>query len=502
MTAFIRPVTETLTIASYLNADSNLGFGAQAPFVLFNQANFLSGAAFQPVFNQNSLGDINSDLHSIHNFVPVGRESELSARLFADNSQSSSISANFFDPLGDQFDDGWGLSYPRSLIESLTFADSVDYDGAFIRTVTETITFINRVGASIGVFFRDDFSTLVTGNSEVRLLSTVRDTGEVAVSQRPNAGSLKVLRYVPGTDISTPNTVDLGTLPILPGSQGFILDDSPHGVLLRGTWEVKLIVHDSQATGSIRLHVSLFAVKAQTSSVIHSLKIGITQVTPAFTPSLTPVQHTLNWTQAEAGEVFVADDEYLYVEVFVEEVSHPGMNAFTKFRLSDFADTIYSQMRFPGVTDEPTYSLAPPAETLVFSDMLARVVGYNRTPIESITILDVLTRSAGLVRNIAEVMSISDFQVIGLKNALVETLTISSALTSLLALERPLIENLTITDTLTFHVSASHNLIENMPITAEVSGFITRPPRSPLTDQLNKRPVDPYHAARRRNFNR
>ena len=499
MPSFARNINETVTVESFLTASGNLGFGV-SNYLLIGAEDAFGMSSHQSNYNQEAFGQLQNYPHGTFRFSPAGDDLVVNANIFDPAGQSVDASANTFDPLGDSADASWGLNVSRALSETMSFVDMLDYNGSFIRTLTENINFINRVGASKGVFFRDDLSSLVTSNSEVRLLSTIRDMGEVAVSQRPAAGPFKVLRYVPGTTPGVPNSVDLGSIPSTVASQGFILDDSPHGVLLRGSWEVKLVVFDSQASGQIKLHVSLFSVKATTSSVVQALKIGITQVTPAFTPSNTPTQYTLNWNETEAGEVFVADDEFLYVEVFVEEVVHPGIASLTRLRLNDFADTFYSQMRFPGVTDEPTYSLAPSAETVVLADTLNRIVGLNRPLTETLFLTGTVARSAGLVRNIIEVMTITDAQVRGIKNNIVEFVTIVESLDRLLVLNRPLTENVTVTANLSFHVSTTNNLIENMPITATVSGFIVRPPRRPLTDGLNKRPVDPYKAVRKRNI--
>ena len=363
--------------------------------------------------------------------------------------------------------------------------------GPVSRAITENYPLVNdRVGASKGVFVTCRPSTLVTSNPEVLLLEDVPDTGIAATSQRDNLGALEILRFIPGTTLGSPNTVDIGSIPSDVFSQGFILDDSPDGVLLRGAWQLRLILQDTSTSGQYRVHASLFTVLPGATSVTKVLKIGITQVTPTLSPSTSPTEIVLDWDQSEAGETFINSDENIYVEIFLEEIAKPaGSPAFTQLRHDDTLG-LFSRLSFPGVTDEPTFSLPLPTETLTFSDSLDTTKGYVRPLIETIIILDTLAISAGYDRQINEICQVLDLQVLAQVNVLFESITIGDLVDRLVVNNRELVETMTIVDTLDVSGSTVKNPMERIIIRDEVNAYIRRSERAPKTDGINKRRLD------------
>lgn len=498
MPLFTRNINESLSFSDFINANSNLGFGNSSFFALFSNDS-LGPNSSQSLVSSGSLGQLQNNLVGLNGPFDFGSPVFAPTQMFTPQGSAQQVGSRFFSPSGAESLGSFGLLQSRNLNETLSFADSVDIDGAFTRNLSESITTIARVGQAKGVFFRADPSSLVTSNPQVRLLSTTRDTGEIAVSERLSAGPLKILRYVPGSSVGSPNSTDLGSVPLTAQSQGFILDDSPTGVILRGAWEVKLIVHDTQALGQIKVHCNLFVVTASVSSVSHVLKIGPTKTTSTFTPSLTPTQFTLSWTAAEAGEIFIDTDQYLYVEVFIEEVTHPGSISYSRFRLDDYLNTSFSQFQFPGVTSDPTYSRSI-SEILGFSDSLAKTIGYVRNNSENHPQSSTLTRSAGLLRTVSQSMSISDFSAVARKNPLFESISAVDTLVRVVVNNKNLSEVLVITSNLSFSGDANKNISVNMPIEAHLSGNVTRPNTDKTQNQVNLRAVDPFILMKKRNL--
>ena len=476
----INDAAGTLIVDDYEVTGPQLGIGGQR--------------SIQPLNLQTGQGT-NSSLGGITNqmqlFDPLGESKdtplELAAGAFGEKLDTP---ADFVGFEGESFADRFGLAYERDLMDSVTIMDSVDYNGDFTRDLVENMNIFARLGHSKGLFFRADASTIVTSNTEVRKFDETPDSGEIAVSERPNSGPLKVLRYVPGSTVITPNTLDLGTVPDDVGSQGFIYDESPQGILLRGEWEVKILIQDSQAAGQIRLHVNLFVVKAGTTFVTKEHKVGPTKFTAPFVPSTTPTQFTFTWLFNEAGEIFVGADEYLYVEIITEEVAHPGINSLTRMRLNNFTNDLFSEFRFPGVTDEPTFSRFPPSEAITIADSLSHSIGLNRSPPdENITILDSVGHSIGFQRTIIENITITD-SIFSAINVIYENVTIADSVDRQVDYNRGLTENVVITDSVFANSLSNRNFVENITIEDFVEFSITRPDEPPKFPNDNKRVLD------------
>lgn len=496
MAAFSVNLTESVSVQDYLLGGGNFGFGNSS----FLPTIFSSSFGHQHfVGSQNSpaLGHRLEYLHRANGHTVESNSADIAARLNNIQGQSAFVSGNFFDPESDSADTSWGLDQTRNLTESNTIADTVSVNGTFIRSTAETLDIFARVGHSKGLYLRANLSGVVSSNSQVRSILETPGTGEIAVSERPISGPLKALRFIPGSTFGTPNTANLTSVPTTTGSQGFIFDASPQGVLLRGAWQVKLVVIDTQASGSVQLAVNMHVVKASPTGVSKQFQIGTTKLSTAFTPSTTPTQLTFDWLYGEVGEIYVNSDEYFYLEAFVQEVSHPTSIGYSRLGLSNLLNTEFSQVSYPGVTNESTETVFVPAETVVISDLVSYILGFNRSLTESNTFSDTVTRNFGAYRQISESISIVAL-LQAWKNALIENVVISDSVNRVVANIRTLIESVVVSDTAVMFSNSPKTLIETIVVQDHATYSITRGDERERERVINKRPLDNL-ARRRRN---
>jgi len=489
MASYTRTLQEDLTVQDFLLSKSSLSLGAMSVKAIFSQTNIIGANSNQQIQKFDTAGPFSAIPQIVQEFPPEGRGSFYKFQKFDVIGELSGGALQVYDVAGKEFYSLFGLNIDQPLAETLSFADSVDIQGDFTRALLEILTLTARTGASKGLFFRADQSTVVTGNTQVRQLEEIPDSGEIAASERPISGDLRILRYVPGTTPGSPNQVDLGSVPTDVGSQGFLFDNSPQGVFLRGTWDVKLIVQDTHNTGQVKAHVSLFVVTADAGGVAKVQQIGPTKTSTPFTPSTIPTQLTFQWAVPEVGEIFIDNNQYMYVETFIEELSHPAALAAAKLRLSDIPQTLFSELRYPGVSDETTYYLTAPPETLSVSDSLAYIHGFNRALAEALSVADSMTHYVDFERNLSESLSFSDLVKAAI-NVLYETLSITDSMTRTVSYQRAFIETLSVIDSVLAYSNSAKNLVETLNVQDYVNFSIGRPQQPRPFQNINKRPLD------------
>lgn len=499
MASFSRNLIESVSFSDFLNAGGNLGFGVYSFSPIINSGAF--GVYSQQRIAQSEAIGGEAGPHMVSRFVPEGKDPEVQANLFDPEGKDAEVQGLFYEPEGKDQGTTWGIDFARPISETITIADMVDTDGAFIRNILEDHPMQDRCGASKGVFFRSTPSGIVTGNPQVRRFEDLPGTGQIASSRRLSTDPLKVFRFVPGTTPAVPNQVNLGAVPATPGSQGWILDASPQGVLLNGSWEINVVLFDATGSGTVRIHGNLFVVTATPTGVSQVIKIGITKATAPISLSVVPTEYTLNWSYGEAGEAFVGLNQFIYVELFLEEITHPvPASSVSTMRLDDQPHTFFSRMRYPGVAASATFTRTL-SETMTFLDTVARILGHGRNIAEMISISDILTLNVGLARELVESLSIND-QVSAAKNALLENITITDILTTQQVLTRQLTETISILDILELHGNFEINLVENITIQDQLTGYVIHPPGDPRTDKINKRPLDEIKRETLRTFRR